>query len=134
MLQNKLQPFIDRYDEISDLLVTEEVLSDIKKMTALSKEQSSLSEIVESAREYIKLTGDIEDNKALMDDPELGELAKAELKELEERKPELEERIKLLLVPKDPNDERNTYLEIRAGTGGDEAALFAADICKSYMR
>lgn len=134
MLQNKLQPFIDRYDEISDLLATEEVLTDVKKMTSLSKEQSSLSEIVESAKEYIKLTSEIEDNKALTDDPELGELAKAELKELEEKKPELEERIKLLLVPKDPNDERNTYLEIRAGTGGDEAALFAADICKSYMR
>ncbi len=134
MLQDKLQPFIDRYDEITRLLSAEDITSDIKRMTELSKEQSGLSEIVDSALEYKKLACDIEDNKALMDDPELGELAKAELKELEEKKPILEEKIKLLLVPKDPNDERNTYLEIRAGTGGDEAALFAADICKTYMR
>lgn len=134
MLQDKLQPFIDRYDEITRLLSEETILTDIKKMTELSKEQSSLSEVVEAAREYQKLIVDMEENKALLDDAELGELAKAELKELEERKPLLDEKIKLLLVPKDPNDERNTYLEIRAGTGGDEAALFALDICKSYMR
>jgi peptide chain release factor 1 len=134
MLQDKLQPFIDRHEEINRLLSAEDIATDIKKMTDLSKEQSSLSEVVEAAREYQKLMLDIDDNKALTDDPELGELAKAELKELEERKLPLEEKINFLLVPKDPNDERNTYLEIRAGTGGDEAALFAADICKSYMR
>ncbi len=134
MLQNKLQPFIDRYEEIIRLLSHEDIASDVKRMTDLSKEQSALSEIVESSREYQKLASDIEDNRALTDDAELGELAKAELKELEERRPLLEEKIKLLLVPKDPNDERNTYLEIRAGTGGDEAALFAADICKAYVR
>ncbi len=134
MLQDKLQPFIDRYDEITRLLSAEDIASDIKRMTELSKEQSGLSEIVESAKEYQKLMSDLEENKLLADDPELGELAKAEIKELEERKPILENKIKLLLVPKDPNDERNTYLEIRAGTGGDEAALFAADMCKTYMR
>lgn len=134
MLQDKLQPFIDRYDEITRLLSAEDITSDIKRMTDLSKEQSGLSEIVESAKEYQKLIIDLEENKLLADDPELEELAKAEIKELEERKHLLEDKIKLLLVPKDPNDERNTYLEIRAGTGGDEAALFAADICKTYMR
>ncbi len=134
MLQDKLQPFIDRYDEITRLLSEQDIATDIKRMTELSKEQSSLSEVVEASREYQKLMRDIEDNKALLDDAELGELAKMELKELEERRPQLEDKIKLLLVPKDPNDERNTYLEIRAGTGGDEAGLFAGDLCKAYIR
>jgi len=134
MLQDKLQPFIDRYDEITRLLSAEDIASDIKRMTELSKEQSSLSEVVECAREYQKLVSDMEDNRELLDDAELGEMAKAEQKEFEERKPLLEDKIKLLLVPKDPKDERNTYLEIRAGTGGDEAGLFAADLCKAYIR
>lgn len=134
MLQDKLQPFIDRYDEITRLLSAEDIASDIKRMTELSKEQSSLNEVVECAREYQKLVTDMEDNRELLDDAELGEMAKAEQKEFEERKPLLEEKIKLLLVPKDPKDERNTYLEIRAGTGGDEAGLFAADLCKAYIR
>ncbi|ECQ5527488.1 PCRF domain-containing protein, partial [Campylobacter jejuni] len=76
----------------------------------------------------------IEENKALLNDPELGELAKEELKTLEELKPKLEEEIKILLLPKDPNDERNIFLEIRAGTGGDEASLFVGDLVKAYAR
>lgn len=134
MLQDKLQPFIDRYDEITRLLSEQDIATDIKRMTELSKEQSSLSEVVEASREYQKLMRDIEDNKALLDDAELGELAKIELKELEERRPLLEDKIKFLLIPKDPNDDRNTYLEIRAGTGGDEAGLFAGDLCRAYIR
>jgi len=134
MLQDKLQPFIDRYDEITRLLSEQDIATDIKRMTELSKEQSSLSEVVEASREYQKLMRDIEENKALLDDAELGELAKIELKELEERRPLLEDKIKFLLIPKDPNDERNTYLEIRAGTGGDEAGLFAGDLCRAYIR
>lgn len=134
MLLDKLQPFIDRYDEITELLSAEDIASDIKRMRELSKEQSSLSEVVECAREYQKLITDMENNRELLSDAELGEMAKAEQKELEERKSLLEKKIKLLLVPKDPNDERNTYLEIRAGTGGNEAALFAADLCRSYIR
>ena len=134
MLQDKLQPFIDRYEEINTLLSSPEILNDIKGMTALSKEQSGLSGIVERAREYIKLHESLTESKMLSDDPELGELAKMEIKEIEERLPVIEDEIKFLLVPKDPNDERNTYLEIRAGTGGDEAALFASDICKAYIK
>jgi len=134
MLQDKLQPFIDRYEEINNQLIQPEILTDIKKMTELSKEQSGLAEIVEKAREYIKLQETLSENRILHDDPELGDLAKMETKEIEERLPALEDDIKLLLVPKDPNDERNTYIEIRAGTGGDEAALFAGDLCKSYIR
>lgn len=134
MLKNKLQPFLDRYAEISELLSSPEIATDIKKMTALSKEQSSIESLKETAEEYIGVCDDIDENKMLLEDDELGELAKEELKSLEPRKEELEEEIKVLLLPKDPNDDRNIFLELRAGTGGDEAALFVADLFKSYVR
>ena len=134
MLKDKLLPFLDRYNELTALLSDPSVANDIKKMTALSKEQSNLEAIKDKTLEYFSTLEQISDNKELMDDEELGELAKEELKLLEPRVPELEEEIKLLLLPTDPNDERNIFLEIRAGTGGDEAAIFASDIFKSYLR
>ena len=134
MLSEKLTPFIDRYNELSDLLSSPDIANDIKRMTALSKEQSSLQAIVDKAKEYKQLLADIEENKALIYDAELGELAKEELKELEPRVPVLEEEIKVLLIPKDPNDERNIILEMRAGTGGDEAAIFVGDLFTAYTR
>jgi peptide chain release factor 1 len=134
MLQKQLQSFIDRYNEINDLLVAPETMADVKKMTELSKEQSSISKIVDAAKEYNDIVDGIEENKSLLDDAELGELAKEELKELEQRKPELEEEIKLLMLPKDPNDGKNIFVELRAGTGGDEAALFVADIFRTYIK
>ena len=134
MLKDKLQPFIDRYNEINDMLASPEITSDIKKMTDLSKEQSSIEEIVNTAKEYLSTTNDIEENKMLLEDKELGELAKEELKELEPKVEELEEKIKILMVPKDPNDDKNIYVELRAGTGGDEAAIFVGDLFKTYVR
>ena len=134
MLRNKLQPFIDRYDEISSLLSSPDIANDIKKMTELSREQSNLEPIVKTANEYFEVCDAIEENKELLEDKELGELAKEELKELEPRKSELEDEIKILLLPKDPNDSRNIYLEMRAGTGGDEAAIFVGDLFKAYAR
>lgn len=134
MLIDKLQPFLDRYNEISSLLSSPDIASDIKKMTSLSKEQSSLEALKETATTYIDVCNQIEENRALMDDAELWDLAKEELRELEPQKEQLEEEIKLLLLPKDPNDERNIFLELRAGTGGDEAALFVADLFKAYVR
>ncbi|WP_321313813.1 peptide chain release factor 1 [Halarcobacter sp.] len=134
MLQDKLQPFIDRYEEINNLLISPDITSDIKKMTDLSKEQSSIEPIVNKAKEYKKVLEDIEDNKLMLEDDELGELAKEELKELESLKPQLEEDIKFLMIPKDPNDEKNIYLELRAGTGGDEAAIFVGDLFRGYLR
>lgn len=134
MLKDKLQPFINRFEEINQLLMSSEITSDIKRMTDLSKEQSSIQLIVSKAKEYIKVLEDIEENKLMLDDPELGDLAKEELKELETRKPELEEEIKVLMIPKDPNDDRNIYLELRAGTGGDEAAIFVGDLFRAYLR
>jgi len=134
MLQQQLQSFIDRYNELTDLIVSPEVMSDIKRMTALAKEQSSIKKIVDAAHEYNQIISDIDDNKSMLDDPELGELAKEELKELESRKPELEEEIKLLMLPKDPNDDKNIFIELRAGAGGDEAGLFVADLFRTYIK
>ena len=134
MLKSKLQSFINRYEEINNLLISPDITNDIKRMTDLSKEQSSIQPIVTKAKEYIQVINDIEENKMLLDDDELGELAKEELKTLEVRKPELEEEIKILMIPKDPNDDKNIYLELRAGTGGDEAALFVGDLYRAYLR
>ena len=134
MLQEKLQLFIDRNEEINKLLTSPEILNDIKKMTELTKEQSGISKIVEAANEYNDIVESIEENKELLGDEELGELAKEELKELETRKPELEDEIKILLLPKDPNDDKNIYIELRAGTGGDEAALFVGDLFRAYIK
>ncbi|MEM5557707.1 peptide chain release factor 1 [Aliarcobacter cryaerophilus] len=134
MLKDKLQPFITRSEEITNLLMSPDITSDIKRMTTLSKEQSNIEPIVRKAKEYIKVLEDIEENRSMLDDSELGDLAKEELKELEQKKPILEDEIKLLMIPKDPNDDRNIYLELRAGTGGDEAALFVGDLFRGYLR
>lgn len=134
MLASKLQPFIKRYDEISALLVAPNILSDIKRIAELSKEQSDLEELVEKARTYLNNLQNIEENKALLDDKELGDLAKEEIKEAESQNIELEAEIKVLLLPKDPNDDKNIYLELRAGTGGDEAGIFVGDLFRTYVR
>jgi len=134
MLKEKLQPFIDRYNEISELLCLPDVSSDIKKMTELSKEQSKLEPLFEKATQYLEAHDAVLENKEMLSDPELGELAKEELKELETLIPELEDDIKVLMVPTDPNDDRNIYVEMRAGTGGDEAALFVGDLFNAYTR
>jgi len=134
LLKNKLQPFLDRYDEITRLLSEPDVASDITKMTNLSKEQSKLEAIKDKANEYIQTIESIEENRTLLEDSELGELAKEELKELEPLRESLEEEIRVILLPTDPNDDKNIFLEIRAGTGGDEAALFVSDLFKSYLR
>ncbi len=134
MLASKLDPFLKRFEELNSLLSSSDIISDISKMTALSKEQKNLEPIVLKAKEYLKNLDSIEENKTLLNDAELGELAKEELRNLEELKPKLEEELKILLLPKDPNDERNIFLEIRAGTGGDEASLFVGDLVKAYAR
>lgn len=134
MLQDKLQLFIDRYDEINGLLASPDISTDIKRMTALSKEQSSIEPIVNKAKEYISVLADIQDNKLLYDDPELGELAKEELRDLEVRKPAIEEEIKVLMIPKDPNDDKNIFIELRAGAGGDEAGIFVGNLFRAYLR
>ena len=134
MLADKLENFIKRYDEISNLLVSQDIISNVDEMTKLAKEQSSIEEIYKASKEYFSTIQGIEDNKNLLEDPELGELAKEELKLLEDKKLSLENEIKILLIPKDPNDDRNIFLELRAGTGGDEAALFVGDLVNAYLR
>jgi peptide chain release factor 1 len=134
MFKEKLQPFIDRHNEISELLSSPDIASDINRMTELSKEQSGLNELVEKARLYLDTVEAIEENKELLGDPELGDLAKEELAELEPMLPKLEEEIKVLMIPKDKNDDKNIFLELRAGAGGDESALFVADVFRMYSR
>ena len=134
MFKEKLQPFIDRYNEISELLSSPDIATDINRMTELSKEQSGLGELVEKAKLYLDTVEAIEENKELLGDPELGDLAKEELAELEPMLPKLEEEIKVLMIPKDKNDDKNIYLELRAGAGGDESALFVADVFRMYSR
>ena len=134
MLADKLTPFINRYDELGEMLSSPDITSDIKRMTALSKEQSSLLPIVEKAKEYKSLLSEIADTKEMLYDSEMTDMAKEELKNLEPKVPLLENDIKLLLLPKDPNDDRNIIVELRAGAGGDEAAIFVGDLFEAYTR
>ena len=134
MLADKLTPVLNRYDELTELLSSPDVASDIARMTELSKEQSGLLPLVEKTNEYRALLQEIDDNKEMLSDAEMAEMAKEELRELEPKVSVIEEEIKVLLVPKDPNDERNIIVELRAGTGGDEAALFVGDLFAAYQR
>ena len=134
MLQSKLEPFLNRYDELTELLSAPDITSDIKKMTELSREQSNLLPIVEKAKEYIAIRQELADNKEMLSDPEMADLAKEEIKELEPRIPQIEDDLKGLLVPQDPNDDRNIFLEMRAGAGGDEAAIFIGNLFTAYTR
>jgi peptide chain release factor 1 len=131
-----LEDVVDRFREVEGLLSDPTVIADQKRYRGLTKEHSDLSEVVSVYGKYKQVCGDVEGNRELLQDsdPEMKELAKAELPELEELQAGLEEQLKILLLPKDPNDDKNIILEIRAGTGGDEAALFAADLFRMYSR
>ncbi len=134
MLADKLEPFIKRYNELSILLSSPDISTDIKKMTELSKEQSALSNIVDKTNQYKDTIAQIEDAKTMLGDSEMSDMAKEELKELEPQLQTIEEEIKRLLIPKDPNDDRNTIIELRAGAGGDEAAIFVGNLFDAYLR
>jgi len=133
---DKLEAIKAKFDEIGIALTNPEVVSDNKRFSQLSKEYRSLEKIVVAYNEYKSLLSDIDFNReALMgDDEELRELAKAETADLDEKKETLEKQIRNMLIPKDPQDEKNAILEIRAGTGGDEASLFAGDLLRMYMK
>ena len=134
---DKLEKVKERYNEISELLNKPETANDQKEFRRLSKEYSDLTDIVNAYDEYIKVKAQLEENKKLLyetNDAEMKELAASEQEDLQNRFDKLESEIKELLVPKDPNDSKNAMLEIRAGTGGDEAALFAADLYRMYTR
>jgi len=131
-----LENVVDRFREVEGLLSDPAALSDQNRYRGLTKEHADLAEVVRVYGKYKSVCSDIEGNRELLQDsdPEMKELAKAELPLLEEQLAQLENELKLLLLPKDPNDEKNIILEIRAGTGGDEAALFAADLFRMYSR
>ncbi|KRN76049.1 peptide chain release factor 1 [Weissella minor] len=133
----KLQSVVDRYDEISEMLSDPDIISDTNRFMALSKEEGQLRETVEVFKHYQAVIAEIESDKELLAeklDADMEELTKEELKELESEKGELEERLKILLLPKDPNDDKNIIMEIHGAAGGDEGALFAADLYDMYGR
>jgi peptide chain release factor 1 len=133
---DKLEAIKARYEDLSVALGNPEIVSDNRKFTAMSKEYRSLEKIVRSYEDYKKLLGDIDFYKEALngDDEELRELAKAEAPQLDEQKEKMESFIRQLLIPKDPQDEKNAILEIRAGTGGDEASLFAGNLLRMYIK
>jgi len=134
---DKLQEVKERFEQINEQLSDPAIMSDQVKLIKLSKERSNLLDIVSAYDEYVNVMKNIEGNKEVIDaseDKELTELAELELEELKARRNELEEKIKLLLIPKDPQDDQDVILEIRAGTGGEEAGLFAGDLLRMYTR
>ncbi len=135
-MREKLQTIIDKHSLLSEQLADPEIFNDQKKLTTTAKEHSALEDVVNVGKEYLAVLQNIEDDKSILDgdDAELKEIAQEELIELESRKDKLESDLKILLLPRDPNDDKNLILEIRAGTGGDEAALFAADLFRVYTR
>jgi peptide chain release factor 1 len=136
-LLNKLEAIKTRWEEIAKELMEPDIINDMKKYTRQNREYSELSDIVEIYNEYTNLLSNINTNKIIIDkdkDPEFRELAKQELDQLLIEKDEMEEKIKLLLVPPDPTDSKNCIVELRAGTGGDEASIFAGDLYKMYEK
>lgn len=137
MLLDKLKEIENKYEELNRILSDPEIFSDYSKSQKYSKEQADLEEIVNKIREYKKILSGIKDAEEILNaggDDGLKELAELEIEELKEKKPAVESELKLMLVPKDPRDSKNIILEIRAGTGGDEAGLFAADLFRMYTK
>ncbi|MCA0985462.1 peptide chain release factor 1 [Halobacillus yeomjeoni] len=134
---DRLQSLEDRYEKLNELLSDPEVISDTNKLREYSKEQAGLADTVTAYREYKEVTEQLDDAKAMLEDSlddDMVEMVKEEISELSERKQDLEERLKILMLPKDPNDDKNVIMEIRGAAGGDEAALFAGDLYRMYAR
>jgi peptide chain release factor 1 len=135
-LQQKLETLVERHEELRHLLSDPQIISDQNKFRALSKEYSQLEDVVNCFKSYQDTEHSIESAEKLLQesDPELRELAEEEISAQRQKLEELSSRLKILLLPKDPNDHRNVYLEIRAAAGGDEAAIFAGDLLRMYTR
>ncbi|MFB3154194.1 MAG: peptide chain release factor 1 [Candidatus Acidiferrales bacterium] len=131
---DKLKQVEARFEELNQQLADPAVLADGARYQKTAKAQAEISELVEKYREWKQVEKGVADARALLDDPDMKALAQEELAELEKRREALEQELKVLLLPSDPNDEKNVILEIRAGTGGDEASLFAADLFRMYSR
>jgi peptide chain release factor 1 len=132
----RLEQIETRYEDLGRQLADPEIIADQQKYQKAAKQHRDLEAVVDKFRQYRQVTNGIADAKAMLleSDPDIRAMAQEELVELEEREPKLEEELKLLLLPKDPNDEKNVVVEIRAGTGGDEASLFAAEMFRMYSR
>lgn len=136
-LLEKLETYYIRFREIGQLITDPEVIGDMERYVKLTKEYKELEAITQAADEYRKMVGTMEESKMILEseeDAELKEMAQLELGELTEKLPEMEQQVKLLLVPADPEDSKNVILEIRGGTGGDEACLFAGDLFRMYVK
>ena len=135
-MRKKLQAIIEKYAHLAEQMTDPDIYGNQEKLTAIAKEHSAMEDVVLVGKEYISVLDQIADDKNMLegDDEELKQIAQEELDELETKLITLEENLKVLLLPKDPNDNKNLILEIRAGTGGDEAALFAADLFRIYIR
>ncbi|AOW20368.1 peptide chain release factor 1 [Urechidicola croceus] len=134
---DKLHIVKQRFDEVSDLIIQPDIITDQKRYVKLNKEYKDLSAMVEKINQYEVLLNNIEEAKEIISDgsdPEMTEMAKMELDEANEGIPKLEEEIKFMLIPKDPEDAKNVIVEIRAGTGGDEASIFAGDLYRMYTK
>ena len=130
----RLEAIETRYHELEQELTNPDVYSDMNKMRTLSKEKADLEETVVIYNRYKQIIDGIKDAKEMIKDPEMAELAREELEMLEKEKPELESKLEILLIPKDPNDSKNVIVEIRGAAGGDEANIFAGDLYRMYSR
>jgi len=131
---DRLEATLKKYQDLEQELTKPEVLADINKTRQLSKEMADLEDIVNCYKKYKKVLTDIEDTKEMIKDPDLGEMAREELKGLEESKEQLDKELEILLIPKDPNDSKNVIMEIRGAAGGDEANIFAGDLSRMYAK
>lgn len=133
----KLQIVKQRFDEVSDLIIQPDIITDQKRYVQLNKEYSDLKQLMEVREEYIELTNNFQEAEEIIadgSDPEMVEMAKMQYDEAKSAIPELEEKIRMMLIPKDPEDAKNVVIEIRAGTGGDEASIFAGDLYRMYTK
>ncbi|MDD6245062.1 MAG: peptide chain release factor 1 [bacterium] len=130
----RLEATLTKYNQLQTELMSEDVLKNINKTREISKEISDLEEVVTEYKKYKKILESIEDTKEMLSDEELKEIAKEELKNLEEEKENIEKQLEILLIPKDPNDSKNVIMEIRGAAGGDEANIFAGDLFRMYSR
>ncbi len=136
-LLSRIEGLEIRFQEITSLITAPDIIADQKRFMKLSKEYRDLERILDKGKEYRNLLGNIQEGRDTLEaesDPELRAMAREMMQEAEQRIPSLEEEIKLLLIPADPEDAKNVVMEIRGGTGGDEAALFAGDLYKMYVR
>ncbi|WP_300622204.1 peptide chain release factor 1 [Dokdonella sp.] len=133
-IRRKLEQLAERHEELEHLLASAEVLGDARRLREVSREHAQLAPLAGSLREYDEAGSALESAQAMLRDPELKDLAVEEVASLESERARLEDELNRLLIPKDPRDEGNLFLEIRAGTGGDEAAIFAGDLMRMYLR